>query len=200
MKIFFIAGYTWDIWSAIAKRLRELWYIVIWISWRIETKYRYWVIKKIILKYKNENLVPVLINCIGCWIYWRFLELTDDDFKKSFECNFLIPIQIIQTFSKVVLDILPNKENKKYIINVNSQAALKPFWYWWAYNSMKTALSMSLKVFEKEYKQYWFKIKEVFPPVIKTKMLEKMPYLPKEDKVINLDDFIDDFLKEILKY
>jgi len=198
MRIFFVAWYTWDIWSVLTKRLRELWYVVVWISGRIDIQHRCWIIEKVVEKYKNKNLTPVLINCIWCWVYWKFLQLTEDDFKQSFECNFLVPIKIIQIFAKAVLKVLPDRENKKYVININSQAALKPFWYGWAYNSMKSALAMALKVFEKEYRQYGFKIKQFYPTVIRTKMIQKMPYFPKEDKIVDLDKFVNEIVDEIM--
>ena len=155
------------------------------------------MIEENLQKYQGSIDKIIFINAIWCWVYWDFLSLSKEDFQKSFECNFLVPVHLIQIFSKIVLKYFPEKNVKKIIYNINSQAALKSFWNWWAYNSIKAALSMALKVFEKEYRNKWFKVKQIYPPVIKTKMLEKMPYLPDEKKVVNLDDFVKNVVKDL---
>ncbi len=200
MNIYFVAWYTGDIGWAILKELEARKLPVFWISWRWESK----KIQKFLLDkfdyLKDYNIEKIyFINAIWCGIYWKFLELKEEDFQKSWECNFLVPVRLIQFFAKLSMDFFPSKNISKIIVNINSQAALKPFWEWAAYNSTKAAIAMTLKIFEKEYRQYWFKVIQLYPPVIlNTKMTNKMWYMPKKDKLMELDFFIKDFIRKII--
>ncbi len=65
---------------------------------------------------------------------------------------------------------------------------------------MKAALNMYLKIFEKENRNMWFKVKQFYPPVVKnTKVFENMPYKPKSDKIVDLEDFVEEVIREIIK-
>jgi short-subunit dehydrogenase len=190
MKIVFISGYTGDIGGKLLSQLQEKGYLVFGINAREGEEKITQHIKEVLEKWTSKIEKVFLVNAIGCFVFGPSLKLSEEDFLKSFRCNFLVPIKVIQIFAKVSLEIL-GKDRKKYIVNINSQAALKPFWYGGAYNSMKSALNMFLKIFEKENRNLGFKVKQFFPPVIdNTKIIKRMPYKPKNDKIISLDDFI----------
>ena len=199
MKIFLVAGYTGDIWSALFRKLKERDYPTFWINAREEEIKIKQFIKEVLEGRKEKVNEVFFINCVGCFVFWQAIELTKKDFLNSFECNFLVPVKLIQIFSKLSIEILKGN-TKKIIININSQAALKPFWYGGAYNSMKAALNMYLKIFEKENRNMWFKVKQFYPPVVKnTKVFENMPYKPKSDKIVDLEDFVEEVIREIIK-
>ena len=195
--LIFLLWYTWDIWSALFRQFFIRWEKVIWISWRKKFEdYKNTI--EIVLK-RYYKLTPVIINCIGCGVYGDFLSLTKKDYIQSFECNFLVPILWIRYILEKILKQFPDKDKKKLIVNINSHAAHKPFWEGSAYNSMKAAIDMALKVLEKEYRNKWVKVKQFFPPVILTKMVQKMPYLPKKDNILTLEQFIEQVMDYFYK-
>jgi len=196
-KTFFVAWYSWDIGTAIIKNLEliiknsETINII-----KISGRDNILEITKHIESNFDYNWENILINAIWTWVYGMSDELNLQDFEKAFEWNFYIPMRIFQTFAKINKEFSINETRKlsSLIFNINSKSALEPFPQGWAYNSSKAAISMFLKVLWKENAKYWLKVKEVYPWVIQTKMLDNMPYIPK-NWVQSLDDFVNKFLE-----
>ncbi len=194
-KKLFVSGFTGDIWNAVFQKLLTQKYDVTWINSRLSE----FEIQKIFDENIDLDKSNILINAVGWGNYWMFHELWDNDYQKSFEGNFLVPSKIFKCFVKRIR-FLWNFYQKKIdatIININSKSSLEAFGQWSAYSTMKSAITMLLKIIEKENKKYWLHTKEVFPGVIKTKLLDKMPYIP-QSWVQDLAEFVQDFLKEII--
>lgn len=195
-KVIFVAWSSWDIWSYLIKNL----------EFRIENGYDLKLvnisgrdnilnIEKQIKDSFDIDWENILINAIWTWVYGMSDELDSKDFEKSFEWNFYVPVKIFQTFTRINKEF-STKEYKKInslILNINSKSALEPFPQGWAYNSAKAAISMFLKVLWKENSKYWLKVKEIYPWVIQTKMIDNMPYIPK-NWVQSLWEFIEDII------
>lgn len=189
--IIFLAWYTGDIGKAIFDKLsNQKDFDIIPISWRWEEDR----IQTTIFENFNPLWKNILINAIWCWVYWMFEELDLNDYQESFGCNFYIPAKIIRHFVQYNKEVSKQSGNKlnTFIFNINSQSGIKPFAQGSAYCSMKSALSMLLKVIKLENSKYWLKTFEIYPWVIQTRITEKMPYIPKSG-VILLDYFVADF-------
>jgi len=190
-KRLFISWFSGDIWNEIYHKLLNNWFDIIWISGR-DTQDQIQRIFDTSLDIEKEN---ILINAIWCWVYGMFYELWEKDYQKSFEWNFLVPLKIFKCYVNRIrfLYNLHQKKLNATIININSKASLEVFGQWTAYSSMKCALTMALQVIQKENTKYWLQTKEIYPWMIKTKMIEQMPYIPKSG-IQELPDFIQEFM------
>jgi len=72
------------------------------------------------------------------------------------------------------------KQKKGYVIFINSISGLEGFPYGTAYSAMKFALRGLAEVMYKEGKRYGVKVTSIFPGIVKTKLIQKMPFCPKE--------------------
>lgn len=172
MKLIIILWYTSEIFKQIFNNFLTKDDIIL-LSWRRSKKLILKVIKNYFKHKKNQVEFVYIINFIWCPWYDLFLDFKITKFKKVYECNLFKPLFLIQFLLKKLL-----KFNVKInIININSQSWLNPFYYWSAYCSSKAALSMTLKVIQKEYK---IKIYELYPWYLPTRFNKDIPYIPKK--------------------
>jgi len=135
-------------------------------------------IKTAIFDFKPD----VFINAIGDGFYAKVEEATLDLIDASYEANFKIPFFITQ----MVYDYFLLKK-KGHIIFINSVSGLEGFPYGVAYCSMKFALRGLAEVVYKEGKRYGIKVTTIYPGIVKTKLLKKMPFCPKEKCLLSPD-------------
>lgn len=184
----FIAGYTGGIWSSLCEFYEDTDNIeVVKISWR-------WKDDKTNQIYQNHldtnslSQSVYFINAIGWGFYGDFENVSKKDLQDSFESNFLVPVSLVQNFISIAKDNLKDL-SKINIININSIAAQKIFYGGVAYSSMKAGIDMAFKILQKENTKHWLKVHQVYPSLIDTPMLDKMPYIPKQ-KATKPKDFI----------
>ena len=139
----------------------------------------------------------VIVNFVGCWVFWTFDELSWEQIYEGYRCNFRVPLQIIQIALKKIKKI--GGVDELLIINLNSTSALNNYPQWVAYASFKAALSRALGIIEKEFKKYWVKVKEIFAPVIKSPWIDNMPYVPKKG-VVEASKVIRDIVDMVLDW
>ena len=141
----------------------------------------------------NQKLV--IVNFVGCGIFGTFDELGWEQIDEGYQCNFKIPLQILQIVLKKVKAIGGVK--KLLIVNLNSTSALNNYPQWIAYASFKAALSRALWIIGKEFGKYWVKVKEIFAPVIDSPWIERMPYVPQK-WVVKAEEAVKEIIEIML--
>ncbi|MDL1969573.1 MAG: SDR family oxidoreductase [Candidatus Desulfofervidaceae bacterium] len=190
-----IAGATGDIGKAIAKALSSEHNLL--LLYRDEAKRKilerdlkatniqFFSIKD--LFQKSESVLSefttfspdAFINAIGDGFYAKVEETTLEIIDASYEANFKVPFYLTQIVYKVFLN-----QKRGYIIFINSVSGLEGFPYGVAYCSFKFALRGLAEVMYKEGKRYGIKVSTVYPGIVKTRLLQKMPFLPKEKDLL----------------
>lgn len=92
--------------------------------------------------------VDVLVNNAGFLVNKPFPELTDEDFKKSYEVNVFGPVKLIQT-------ILPFMPQNGHVVNISSMGGIQgsvKFPGLTAYSSAKAAILNVTELLAEEYK------------------------------------------------
>jgi len=117
----------------------------------------------------------VFINAIGDGFYAKIEEARLEMIEASYEANFKTPFYLTQIAYKVFLN-----QKRGYVIFINSVSGLEGFPYGVAYCPFKFALRGLAEVMYKEGKRYGIKITTIYPGIVKTKLLQKMPFVPKE--------------------
>ncbi|MCD6213482.1 MAG: SDR family oxidoreductase [Candidatus Desulfofervidus sp.] len=146
----------------------------------------------------------VFINAIGAGFYAKVEDTTLEILDASYETNLKIPFFLTQMAYNIFL-----KQKKGYVIFINSISGLEGFPYGTAYSAMKFALRGLAEVMYKEGKRYGIKVTSIFPGIVKTKLIQKMPFCPKEKcllspqtiantivYILNLDPTVE--IKEII--
>ena len=187
----FIAGATGDIGKAISETLASEHDLL--LSYRDEEKkkelnsilignrFSFVCIKNLLKeaeKIKNTifSFKPnIFINAIGDGFYAKVEEVTLDMMDASYEANFKIPFFLTQMVYCFFLS-----QKKGHIIMINSLSGLEGFPYGAAYCSMKFALRGLTEVIYKEGKRYGIQVTTIYPGIVKTKLIKKMPFCPKE--------------------
>ncbi|MDQ7032096.1 MAG: SDR family oxidoreductase [Desulfonauticus sp.] len=124
----------------------------------------------------------IFICAIGDGFYAKVENVDLEELDKSYEANFKIPFFLAQLAYKI---FLPQK--KGHIIFINSISALEGFPYGSLYCPFKFALKGAAEVMAKEGKRYGLKVSSIYPGIVKTKLLDKMPFVPKKG-LLNPED------------
>ncbi|SDN20283.1 NADP-dependent 3-hydroxy acid dehydrogenase YdfG [Desulfonauticus submarinus] len=184
-----IAGATGDIGKAVAKELLHQGYNLL-LLYRSEEKRQtleqelgtfginFFCIKNFdsqqFKKSLDDFLPTAFVNAIGDGFYNKIENITVEELDNCYESNFKVPFFISQCIFSFF------KKNKKgHIVFINSISGLEGFPYGGAYCSFKFALRGLAEVMYKEGKRYNIKISSIYPGVVNTKLLEKMPFRPK---------------------
>ncbi len=139
----------------------------------------------------------VIVNFVGCGIFGTFDELSWEQIDEGYQCNFKIPLQILQVALKNIK--ARGGVKKLLIVNLNSTSALNNYPQWIAYASFKAALSRALSIIGKEFGKYWVKVKEIFAPVIDSPWVERMPYVPKK-WVVKAEEIVGEIINMVLNW
>ncbi|MBT8763855.1 SDR family oxidoreductase [Desulfohalobiaceae bacterium Ax17] len=146
--------------------------------------------EKMVLQAFSSFTPHVFINAIGDGFYAKVEDATLDLINSSYEANFKVPFYLTQLAYKVFL-----KQKHGYIVFVNSVSGLEGFPYGVAYCPFKFALRGLAEVMYKEGKRYGIKVSSIYPGIVKTKLLNKMPFIPKKgvlypDEVARAVDYL----------
>jgi len=134
-----------------------------------------WEDAKVIEKKFDSFNPEIFINAIGAGFYAKVEDTTLEMLDASYETNLKIPFFLTQMAYNIFL-----KQKKGYVIFINSISGLEGFPYGTAYSAMKFALRGLAEVMYKEGKRYGIKVTSIFPGIVKTKLIQKMPFCPKE--------------------
>lgn len=97
---------------------------------------------------KKLGQVDALVNNAGFLVNKPFPELTDEDFRKSYEVNVFGPVKLIQT-------ILPFMPQNGHVVNISSMGGIQgsvKFPGLTAYSSAKAAILNITELLAEEYK------------------------------------------------
>lgn len=122
-------------------------------------------VKIILKKYKK---IDVLINNAGLWITGELERNGVDQIQRLIEVNTLGTI----LFSRAVVPVM-KKQKQGLIINIISDAGLRPKAERSVYNASKYAVAGFTKSLEMELGKYGIAVTGVYPSKIKTKIFEK---------------------------
>ena len=129
--------------------------------------------------------------------------------NQNINVNLVAPIAMAEIFTCAVQDL----PTKKYILNISSGAARKPYAGWSSYCASKSGLDMFTRCMGEEQKEQVnpIKILAIAPGVIDTKMQDEIREVPeeqfkmvnrfielKEDEKLLAPDFVADKLVELL--
>jgi NAD(P)-dependent dehydrogenase (short-subunit alcohol dehydrogenase family) len=119
------------------------------------------------------------INAIGDGFYAKVEDASLELMEASYEANFKVPFFLTQLVYKVFL-----KQKHGHIIFINSVSGLEGFPYGVAYCPFKFALRGLAEVMYKEGKRYGIKVSSIYPGIVNTKLLSKMPFCPQKGCLI----------------
>ena len=134
-------------------------------------------VKRILEKYKK---IDVLINSAGLWITGELTSNSPDQIHKLLEVNTLGTM----LFSRAVIPAMKEQKNG-LIINIISDAGLRPKAERTVYNASKYALTGFTKSLEMELQKYGIGVTGIYPSKIKTEIFEK------SGVALDLSDAID---------
>lgn len=122
-------------------------------------------VKQISKKYKK---IDVLINNAGLWITGELINNDPEQIRKLLEVNTLGTMW----FAHAVIPIM-KKQRSGLIINIFSDAGLRPKAERTVYNASKYAITGFTKSLEMELGKYGIGVTGIYPSKIKTKIFEK---------------------------
>jgi len=121
----------------------------------------------------------VFITALGDGYYNKIENISLDELDSCYVANFRLNFALIQKSYQIFL-----AQKKGHIILINSVSGLEGFPYGGMYCSFKFALRGLAEVLYKEGKRYNIRVSSIYPGVVKTKLLHKMPFKPKEKDCI----------------
>ncbi len=125
----------------------------------------------------------VFINAIGDGFYAKVEDASLVQIDASYEANFKVPFFLTQMAYRVF-----KAQGRGHIILINSVSGLEGFPYGIAYCPFKFALRGMAEVMYKEGKRYKIKVSTIYPGIVKTKLLSKMPFKPKEKGLLTPEE------------
>jgi len=117
---------------------------------------------------KQKNIVlDVVFNNAGVIELWDIAHetITSNDIFTKINTNLTGPICLTQNFIRQA-----NTDNKNYIINITSQAAIMPVPIMPLYSTSKAGLSVFTQILRQQLKGSNFKVVEIIPPATETSM------------------------------
>lgn len=117
----------------------------------------------------KKNAIDILINNAG-YITPALIGMTPiNEFKKSFQVNFLSAVQITQHIAKNMI-----RQRSGSIINIGSIAGLDAFKGYSAYGAAKSALMQFTKIAAHEYGENSVRVNAIAPSLVETPMAKKI--------------------------
>jgi len=144
-------------------------------------------------KIKDRGLVPdVVINNAAVIEIWDILNqsISSADIFTKINTNLAGPIAIIQNFIRQA-----DQGKLNYIVNLTTEAAIMPVPILPLYSSSKAGLSAFTKSLRVQLKRSNFKIIEIIPPAVETKMTTED--LKNTAKLASPSDFALNMIKSI---
>ncbi|VDM57832.1 unnamed protein product [Angiostrongylus costaricensis] len=116
-----------------------------------------------------------LINNAGVATLEPFLSITEEAMTRQFEVNLKAPVVL----AKIVADQMIRHSIRGVIVNISSQASIKPLTNHTVYCASKAGLDMVTRCMAKELGQYGIRVNSVNPTVVMTEMGRKVIFLLK---------------------
>lgn len=123
------------------------------------------ITKILSLSVKENKIIDGLVNNSGIRHREKYLSITENNLKKTFENNFFSIFKITQTYVKYCIN---NKLKKNSIVNIASIVGNKGFNELSAYASSKSALYGLTKSLCAEYAKKNFRFNIIEPGFVKT--------------------------------
>ena len=136
------------------------------------------------------NHVDILINNAGFLVNKPFSDMTDEDFKQSYDVNLFGPASLIRT-------VLPFMKKDGHIVNVSSMGGVQgsvKFPGLSAYSSSKGAILTLTELLAEEYKELGPSFNALALGSVQTEMLEEaFPGLKAPLSPLEMAEYIVDF-------
>lgn len=136
------------------------------------------------------NHVDILINNAGFLVNKPFSDMTDEDFKQSYDVNLFGPASLIRT-------VLPFMKKDGHIVNVSSMGGVQgsvKFPGLSAYSSSKGAILTLTELLAEEYKESGPSFNALALGSVQTEMLEEaFPGLKAPLSPVEMAEYIVDF-------
>jgi|SRR5690554_47038 len=134
--------------------------------------------------------VDVLINNAGYLVNKPFAEITDEDFKQSYDVNLFGPASLIRT-------VLPFMKKESHVVNISSMGGVQgsvKFPGLSAYSSSKGAILTLTELLAEEYKESGPSFNALALGSVQTEMLEEaFPGLKAPLSPLEMAEYIVDF-------
>ncbi len=145
------------------------------------------------------NKVDVLVNNAGLLISKPFAELTDEDFKTTYEVNLFAPARLIR-----LLKPMMGGEKASHVVNIGSMGGFQgasKFPGLSAYSSSKSAIAGLSECLAEEFKNDEIKVNCLAFGAVQTEMLEQaFPGFKAPLSADQMADFVLDFSLNGHKY
>ena len=123
------------------------------------------------------------------------LEMTDEDWEKTWQTNFMSAVRMTRAFVPVMVD-----KGWGRVVCVTSENAVQSYPDEVVYNASKAALLNYLKGLSLPYGPKGVRINSVMPAFIETPMTDGMMEKRAEEEGVSFDEAIQSFLKEERPY
>lgn len=120
---------------------------------------------------KNGNSVDILINNAGYLVNKPFIEITMEDWQKTFEVNLFASVKLIKLLFPYF-----NKKQGAHIVNIGSMGGVQgteKFPGLSAYSASKAAINVLTESLATEFETENIKVNSINPGAVQTEMLEK---------------------------
>ncbi|GAB4376870.1 MAG: SDR family oxidoreductase [Elainellaceae cyanobacterium] len=136
--------------------------------------------------------VHILVNAAGITgAQKEFLELSDEDWYKTLEVDFMAAVRVCRAFIPVM-----QQASWGRIVLIGSEDAVQPYVEEMPYCAAKAALLNLTKNLSKAYAQDGILVNSVSPAFIATPMTDKMMEQRSQKLGVGFDQAIDSFLEE----
>lgn len=107
-----------------------------------------------------------LVNNAGVVVLEHCLNISEDALSKQFDVNLKAPIVL----SKIVANKMIQHSVRGAVVNVSSQASMRPLTHHTAYCASKAGVDMATRCLAKELGQHGIRVNAVNPTVVMTEM------------------------------
>ncbi len=138
------------------------------------------------------NTVHILVNCAGITGATKdFLELTDQDWYKTLEVDFMAAVRVCRSFIPVM-----QKEGWGRIVLIGSEDAVQPYPDEMPYCAAKAGILNLTKNLAQTYAKHNILVNSVSPAYIATPMTDAMMEKRAKEKGISFEKAVETFLDE----
>ncbi len=142
---------------------------------------------------EKGNKIDILLNNAGYLANKSFLELTDDDWQKSFEVN-------VFAIARLTRNLYPhfNKKEGAHIVNIGSMGGVQgttKFPGLSAYSASKGAVNILTEAMATEFENENIRVNAINPGAVQTEMLEQaFPEFKAQNQASDMAKYIANFI------
>ncbi len=153
------------------------------------------LVEQISLAFELEkgNKIDILLNNAGYLANKSFLELTEDDWQKSFEVN-------VFAIARLTRNLFPhfNRKERAHIVNIGSMGGVQgttKFPGLSAYSASKGAINILTEAMAKEFENENIRVNAINPGAVQTEMLEQaFPGFKAQTQAQDMAKYIANFI------